>query len=557
MRLRASVFALLVAACGNHSSGETTPDAGLDASVDAAPDPRQPERDASIFANLDFEQVDGAGVPADWKCYCNGAQATCQTTTGTVKHGTHALLLAPGCFAYQDIEAFDASKAVRFDMFAFGGAIYPMDIDAFGEVESMFVDGLPDAQSTWRPVASAGLLRTAGTSFIGLELQNTSASDLVIDDIIAVQDQPNPAPKSASLLHATHWEQLELSAGTEPVSVYTPMPMDYATQTPLYLELDVEPTTAVDHIEYTAEPEHDWGAIVHFNPTASGTITLAWQGVVLVRSIDDSERPVVYAADGDPSQWLPASPIADASYAGIATNAAALIGSSAAALDKMLATIKFTSGYITNLTQLTALDATTAYNTKDGSCTGFANLGMATGRALAVPARHVVNILVGDAQDMHSINEFYLGAALGWRRVEPQATAATVPEDYGLIMRLVLPADEGAAALAERFNIIGGVPLHEFTEPVDGGDRLSAGFFTHWANCPDCSNRADPQVYLRDDAATVESVFDRARTRWATDVAAYAAGGPDAATIAARRAILGAHTLADVSAMLDALDALP
>jgi len=278
---------------------------------------------------------------------------------------------------------------------------------------------------------------------------------------------------------------------------------------------------------------------------------------VLDRVIDDSERPTVYAAIGDPSQWLPASPIANAAYPAIATNATGLIASTAAALDKMSATIDFTSAYITNPTELTALDATTVYNTKDGSCTGFANLAMATGRALGVPTRHVVNILVDYAQDMHSINEFYLGDALGWRRVEPQGTQQTIPEDYGVIMRLELPADEGTGALAERNGIVGGVPLHEFTEPVDGGDRITPSFVSHWANCDGCTNRADPQAFLRDDAADVETVFDRARTRWAVDVAAYATGGPDAATIAARRAILDAHTLADVTAMLDALDALP
>jgi transglutaminase-like putative cysteine protease len=215
--------------------------------------------------------------------------------------------------------------------------------------------------------------------------------------------------------------------------------------------------------------------------------------------------------------------------------------------------VGFTSQWITNATTLVGLDATTVYQTRDASCTGYANLAVALGRAAGLPARHVVNIMVGEAQDMHSVTELYLGQALGWRRVEPQSTATTLAEDYGVIMRLVLPSDETAASLVTRDWAFGGVPLHELTEPVDGGARLEPKFQTHYDGCPNCSNRADPRGWLRDDAAQVASTFARARQTWQSDLAASVGGGIDPARMIARRAFLDARTLADVDHILGGL----
>jgi hypothetical protein len=216
----------------------------------------------------------------------------------------------------------------------------------------------------------------------------------------------------------------------------------------------------------------------------------------------------------------------------------------------MQATINFTSSYITNPTALTALDATSAYQTRDGSCTAFANLASAVGRALGVPTRHLANILVGMSQDMHSISEFYLGPQLGWRRVEPQQRTPTVPEDYVLAIATITEAHEGTDALLGRKWVMPGAPRYEFTESVDHDELLEPVYPNHFGDCDGCSNRADPQATLRGD---VTSVFAAARTSWQSDRVRYLAGNLPDASMNARRAFLTARSLSDVSTILSTL----
>ena len=300
------------------------------------------------------------------------------------------------------------------------------------------------------------------------------------------------------------------------------MPMDFATQVPLYL-VDVEPTSAVDHIEYTAEADktgcdralqsrrvgHDHARVAGRRPRSSDRRQRATDGlrghrrsITVAAGIADRERGV--PGDRDERDEP------DRQYRN---------GARQDELDDRLhQCLHHEPDRVDGARRDDRLqhEGRLVYRVReprDGD------------RARAQRSdRHVANILVDDAQDMHSINEFYLGDALGWRRVEPQGTSQTIPEDYGVIMRLVLPADEGDGALAERNGIVGGAPLHEFTEPVDGGDRITPDYVTHW-NFEGCTNRADPQAFLRDDAADVRPVRPRAHAV-GTDVAAYATGGP-------------------------------
>src|SRR5262249_31084304 len=157
----------------------------------------------------------------------------------------------------------------------------------------------------------------------------------------------------------------------------------------------------------------------------------------------------------------------------------------------------------------------------------------------------------GAVQDMHSVDEIYLGPDLGWRRVEPQGQATTLPEDYGVVLRLVLPADEAAAALATRPGGFSGGPPRELTRPGDGGFRLQPKFAAHFDGCLGCENLAEPTGLLRDDPTPVSVAFAHARQKWQIDLAQYAAGGIDPARLAARRAFLDARSLADVTHILD------
>jgi hypothetical protein len=358
------------------------------------------------------------------------------------------------------------------------------------------------------------------------------------------------AARSGALLAGDHVERFRVLADA-PTAVYTPLPIDFATQVPLYVELTVTPPEVVDHIEYTTEPEHDWGAKVFLRST-DRDVTLAWRAVVMTRTVSDAERPTAFAASSPPDRWLRATRIADASDPTIARVARIVGHEGESPSDRMQATLRFVTQYL-HSTTVHGLSATTVFATRSATCTGYANAAAALGRALGVPTRHITNILVGAPQQLHSIDEFYLGPELGWRRVEPQRTATTLRDDYGMILRIVLPEDEGADALAAHDGSLPGVPLHEFSEPVDGSTRLRRAVSSHFTGCPSCISRAERQAVFRGDPVHVAATFARARARWQIDLAKYRAGVLDPATMTARRAFLTARSLADVDAILAAL----
>jgi hypothetical protein len=565
--------ALGLVACGSAETSPSEHDEDLrspntNTHPTPADDPRQAAREASIFANLDFEELDEAGAPTGWRCYCGNAEAKCQVDQSAA-HGGHALVLPSGCMATQTVMKFDPTKGVRFDYRAYGGHEYAGDVKLYatrasGPPEHVQAAGeLPDSTS-FLPVTSEGNLRTEGATSLMLTITNSNGAfeselgtgkkgkDLHVDDIVVVQDVPNPAAQVGSLLVARHVDQIGLTAGAAAATVFTPLPIDYASQVPLYLELTVDPASAVERIEYVTEAEHDWGAIIHFAAGASAAnLRLEWRSVALVRFVPQAELPSVYTKLGDPAAWTQPSAIAESNYAPLVSLASGLVSASAPPADKMAAILGWTSKHLGGGTGVMAgLDAKTVFDSHVTSCTGYANTAMAMGRALGVPARHVTNILVGMSQDMHSINEFWLGESLGWRRVEPQSAGSFVLDDYGFIMRLVLPADEVGSTMG-----FPGVPLNEFTEYRQQQDRFTtpATFKGVFTDCSTCGNHADRQAPLRGAGTDLDTLFESARAKWQTDRAAYAAGGVSATRLTARRKFVDARSIEDVRQILSEL----
>ncbi|MDD5309445.1 MAG: transglutaminase domain-containing protein [Deltaproteobacteria bacterium] len=568
---RAAVLASLLAfGCGGGASGEGDAGAnGSDTSTGTgSDDARQALRDASLFGNVSFEDTaDGGSSPAIWSCTCFGAaegtDPPCSTATDDPAHGGRVLVLPPGCLAFQDETELDDSKVVRFDLFARGKDVQPAWFylfawDADDYVETLYGAKTAVGPGSWTDITS-GLQPTAGMVRLRMVLYNSGTVDLNVDDLVVVQDQANPPPTVASLLRAEHHTELAYAdAATEPGQIWVPLPLDHATQVPLYVELTVTPSSVVDGVEYVADDEKNWGAIVHLTQQgAADPVVISWKGVVLARAISADERPASYAKLGDPAAWLAATPVADAAYPGIAETAASLASTGDPAIDRMQAVIGWTSANMTGTGQLTALDATTVYETRVASCTGYANLAAALGRALEVPTRTVANYLVGMSQQTHYIDEFYLGDELGWRRVEPQATASAIPEGYGVVVRLDLPSDEASEANTDTGRwALTGVPLRSLVEPLAGRARMTPAFSTgHFPDCALCDNRAELQAALpADEALSVADVFDRARQLWQVDRQAYLDGGLADERMAIRRGFLDAASVSDVDAILSALE---
>jgi hypothetical protein len=538
-------------------------------------DPRQSLRDASIFANLDFEDVDGAGVPVGWGCLdAGGTQAKCRTSTTGAQHGQRALVLPSGWTAYQIAKAFDPTRGLRFDGFTTGGPLMPIDAAVYGRatspsvVASLHVDGLDAAPDGFVPIVSRGAMPTAGAEDLLLVLANSTGMhdvspagvfgadgpDKSFDDLIAVQDEAPPPPKVGALLRGSHVNRFGLSKTAKPASMYVSLPADWASQTPLYLEMTVTPPEIVDHISYATEAEGNWGATIAFVAGAKApAVEVRWDGVVLAQATADADLPAVFAAQLAPEQWLSSSGIIESSAPQIAAVAASLAPAGGGALATMQAVLDWTSTSISG-GFAGALDATTVFDSRQGSCTGFANVAAALGRSLGVPTRHVTNMYVGESQDMHSIDEFYLGPDAGWRRVEPQIKDARVADDYGLIMRLVLPGDE--SPIADRPSPEGplmlGIPEREFSESLSSPGAFAPSLPQAFPDCNTCNNHADPQADLRDlTPGAMTQVFQTARASWKKSQATYAAtGGLPAAEMTTRRKALAARTIADLAALL-------
>ncbi|MFH0901409.1 MAG: transglutaminase domain-containing protein [Pseudomonadota bacterium] len=561
--LVASGAMLLPSGCTEEQdpASTVTPDAGN--AADALPDPRRELRAESLFSNTSFEK-EGSSGPDQWQCHCGeGVPAACRVTADGPLHGERVLVLPPGCGVFQDDQSFDQTKSARFSLFvrgsdlqasSFGAATIAFDSEYGFDFANGQIHPGPDG---WSEVASEPLSTTERVA-LRMMLVNTGTSDVTIDDLVVVQDSPNP---QGALLWAEHYGELSYRKGTEAGELWVPLPLDHASQVPLYVELTVTPASIVDSVAYVSHEEKNWGARIKLVADGEAErVAVSWEAVVLVHNIATKDRSTVYAALGDPTEWLAATPVADAAYPGIVETAASLGKTTDPSLERMLRVVGWTSKAMTGKGNITALDATTVYENRVSSCTGFANLASALGRAIGLPTRAVANYMVGVSQQTHSINELYLGPELGWRRVEPQSAAPSVAEHYAVTVRLVLPSDESAEANANSQTgrwAAPGVPLYTLVEPLAGSTRMTPLWPNHFEDCSACDNRAELMTRLIPDSAVpvdVEQMFARARAAWEVDRSAYLeSGGLDPNRMAIRKKALAAKALVDVAALVDEL----
>jgi transglutaminase-like putative cysteine protease len=367
-----------------------------------------------------------------------------------------------------------------------------------------------------------------------------------------------------ALVSAVHHNELDYADGEEAGIVWLPLPIDHATQVPLYVELVVDPPAIVEQVSYQLDAYRNFGAVVELvvDDTADG-VSFHWEAVVVTRDVSSQERPIFYAATNDPQEWTVATPVADASHEGIAAVAAAITATSPTPLQRMEALLEWTStniDYPSDWSGIESLDATATFELGESSSTGFANLATALGRALGLPTRTIGDLYVGElgvgqSQQTHYMNEFYLGEELGWRRVEPQATVTVLPEEYALALRIAVIDDEGDAAFADELWSYPGVPLRSMVYPVAGYSRMIWNYEPqYFADCATCDNRAELVAALEGTQTAMAVVFDRARELWQRDLEAYVDGTLDQQIMDARRAALEATTLDDITAILDQID---
>ncbi|MBW2276280.1 MAG: hypothetical protein JRF63_02240 [Deltaproteobacteria bacterium] len=412
------------------------------------------------------------------------------------------------------------------------------------------------ARATAVAVLALGVL--ACHSLAGERLYPDAGTDADSD---SDTDTDSDGNVEGALIKGIHHTVLDYAEGDEPGIVWLPLPMDHATQVPLYVEFDFDPATEaiIANVEYQVDGHGNFGALVEL--TQDGALdeaVLHWDAIVLTRDVDAEERPVYYAATNDPSDWSDPTAVADSSHEGIAALATALTASSTTALGKLGAIVAWTAEnieYPTDWTGIDSLDATTAFELGQSSSTGFANLATALGRAAGVPTRTMADLYVGASQLTHYMNEFYLGQDLGWRRVEPQLDADLLPEEYALTLRVVLPADEDEQALGSDLWAYPGTPLLAQVQPMQGNDRMTLDVQPeYFDDCAACDNRAELSAEFNVLTGLMTMTFDRARNLWQRDLLAYLEGGLDEAIMEERRAALDAEDYEDIVAILDAIE---
>jgi hypothetical protein len=292
------------------------------------------------------------------------------------------------------------------------------------------------------------------------------------------------------------------------------------------------------------------------------TSTISWTGVVLTREVPKQELAALYPEKTKAGTWLAATAVVDTTHQGLKVAAQQAVQGSASAEQKMAAILKWTSTHIDPQNPFpSSLDAATAFTSKAGSCTAFANLAAAGGRVAGVPTRSVANYLVGMAQQTHSINEFYLGPQLGWRSVEPQMTSTTLPADYAVVVRLNLPDDEGSLSMNGNHGWSApGVPSKSLVHPVAGDTtRCTYGFVTPspFPECPFCDNKASYQSPLLGSAVKINDLFGRARKLWQATLATWTASGPDPTEQTMRSTALSVKDLAGLEQLIKKLEQSP
>jgi hypothetical protein len=373
------------------------------------------------------------------------------------------------------------------------------------------------------------------------------------------QDATAIDPLRSYLLRNEHAGGFTCVAGASEAVVWVPLPLRHGVQAPLHVELTVTPADAVARIEYEVDDLGNLGARLVVAATAApGTTDIRWTGVVLTRQATLEEMATLYAAQTDTAPWLTATPIVDSAYPGIVDTVTPLVAGLSDPAEVMTAVQQWTSTYVTNPSELTGLDATTVFETRNGSCTGFANLAAAAGRVAGVPTRTMANYLVGMPQQTHYIDEFYLGEEHGWRLVEPQGTAPSVPANYTILIRQDRVEDEGDFGLQGlNGTAIPGVPARSLVHELEGTSRCTMTWTTPapFPECPYCDNNPTSQAELIGDRTRVIAVFERAGTWWDTTLTGFVASGPDAAEQEIRHQFLAAQDLDTVEAILTQLEA--
>lgn len=330
----------------------------------------------------------------------------------------------------------------------------------------------------------------------------------------------NPASGSV-LIQQTHHSDFELKAGQETVSFWLPLPMDYETQVPLSVSIEVSPKGLSPKFVYSEDEIGNLGVHIQFEPsTSSRKVSVHGEFLVMTHDQIQNDRHEFYNRLGSSDEWARGTPVVDVDYAPIKNQATDFARQSRTAGDFFTLVQKwFKSEFTYGAMAPYRLDSIGAFDHKKTTCTGFANLAAALGRAAGIPTRTLAGYMVGIAQQTHSINEYFMGPGVGWWRIEPQIVYPSLPEEYFLLVRVNRASDEGSAAFEwlRPGMIPRGVPLWSLRELSGQADRIQGIHSNHFPESPNTDNKAVIVRRITESPLTAKRLFFEARSLWKRD----------------------------------------
>ncbi len=285
-----------------------------------------------------------------------------------------------------------------------------------------------------------------------------------VDDKVALTAAAPPAP---GLVEVRMAARAKVLAALDAATVRFPLPLAYRDQTPLTLQVQLDPPVAAT-LAITEGPGPNRVLELTLPAQQAGAeLTITWQSIVLVAPTDFARVPAQapfpksWPAEAEP--WLQSTWCCEHDDARVRALAQEIRGGASDVLHvikETLARAKRTfdaaEGRVTELTAVQALD-------REGSCTSCANLVAALLRGSGIPARVLGGYPLGAPLQTHYIVEAFV-PGFGWYPVESTACRAPVPNCNQVNVSIVPIEHESRERAGTRPCAGGAVPYLSLTE---------------------------------------------------------------------------------------------
>jgi hypothetical protein len=294
-----------------------------------------------------------------------------------------------------------------------------------------------------------------------------------------------------------------------------PIPALHQGQVPLALRIFTEQDGAITNISFEKRWDRNWIATAGIH--ALTPTRLHVEALVLEMEMSPAARLQDFEhEERDPSTWLAPTTIVQSDDPLIIKAAAEAASEAVSDQEKLIGILQWLRTNMNGTSYGDGLDARSVLRARYGSCTGWANLASALGRAAGIPTRTVAGYPAwGSPLQTHYINEFYIRGS-GWLRVEPQPIKRlswpSVNQAYMNIVSVIQPEQEGAEAGARK-SAAPGVPFLSLFEASPG---LTYSFADYYLTCSVCDHRSTGKFNVNlDELGRLPYLAEVARDRWA------------------------------------------